>query len=82
MKLLEISLSYIFFPPSLLRSDIGPEVGFEATGIINAKLPTTGIWARAADDVRHLRFCCTCHMTIVVVLHVSHDDSGCVARVT
>ena len=68
MKLLEIPFPLSFFPPSLLRSDIGPEVGFEATGIINAKLPTTGIWARATDDV--------CHLPSVVVLHMSHDDSG------
>ena len=35
------------------RSDIGPDVGFEATGKINAKLPTVGIFARKSSEVRH-----------------------------
>ncbi len=33
------------------RSDVGPEVGFEATGKIDAKLPTVGIFARKSEEV-------------------------------
>ena len=29
------------------RSDLGPEIGYEAIGIVDAKLPTIGIWASA-----------------------------------
>jgi len=32
------------------RSDVGPEVGFEAVGLIDAKLETVGVWAKAKDD--------------------------------
>ena len=39
----------------LVRSDIGQEVGFEAVGIIDSKLPTTGVWARKADEVHVCR---------------------------
>ena len=34
-----------------VRSDIGEEVGFEAVGIVDSKLPTTGVWARKTDEV-------------------------------
>ena len=37
-----------------IRSDIGQEVGFEAVGIIDSKLPTTGVWARKSDEVHLL----------------------------
>lgn len=37
----------------LTRSDVGSDVGFEATGIIDAKLPTVGVWARATSEVSH-----------------------------
>lgn len=30
-------------------SDIGPKVGFEAIGIVDARLPTVGVFARASD---------------------------------
>lgn len=33
------------------RSDLGSEVGFEATGLIDGKLPTVGVWARKSDQV-------------------------------
>ena len=33
------------------RSDVGQEVGFEAVGIIDSKLPTTGVWARKTEEV-------------------------------
>ena len=33
------------------RSDVGPEVGFEATGIVDSKLPTVGVWARKTSEV-------------------------------
>jgi len=32
------------------RSDVGPEVGFEAVGLIDAKLETIGVWAKATKD--------------------------------
>lgn len=35
----------------ICRSDIGSEVGFEATGVIDAKLPTIGVWAKKSDEV-------------------------------
>ena len=36
---------------TVCRSDLGSEVGFEATGIIDGKLPTVGVWAKKADEV-------------------------------
>lgn len=30
---------------SMFWSDLGPEIGYEAIGIIDAKLPTVGVWA-------------------------------------
>ncbi len=35
----------------LCRSDVGPKVGFEATGLVNSKLPTVGVWARKSSEV-------------------------------
>ena len=32
------------------RSDVGPEVGFEAVGLIDAKLETVGVWAKTTKD--------------------------------
>ena len=34
---------------SLFRSDLGPEVGYEAIGLVNSSLPTVGIWAKATS---------------------------------
>lgn len=39
-----------FSHQSMFWSDIGQEVGFEAVGIIDSKLPTTGVWARKSDE--------------------------------
>ena len=44
-------LSMLFYFLCCVRSDIGQEVGFEAVGIIDSKLPTTGVWARKSDEV-------------------------------
>ena len=32
------------------RSDLGSEVGFEATGLIDGKLPTVGVWAKKSSE--------------------------------
>lgn len=39
-----------FTHQSMFWSDVGPEVGFEATGLVDAKLPTVGIWAKASQE--------------------------------
>lgn len=37
---------------SMFWSDLGPYVGYEAIGVIDASLPTVGVFAkRTADDV-------------------------------
>lgn len=46
-----IDFSIITFMVCFIRSDIGPNVGFEATGIIDSKLPTVGIWSRTSTEV-------------------------------
>jgi len=33
---------------SMFWSDLGPEIGYEAIGLVDAKLPTIGIWAAAS----------------------------------
>ena len=38
----------------ITRSDVGQEIGFEAVGIIDSKLPTTGVWARKSEEVHIL----------------------------
>ncbi|XP_065885748.1 apoptosis-inducing factor 1, mitochondrial-like [Dysidea avara] len=35
---------------SMFWSDVGPEVGFEAVGLIDAKLETVGVWAKTTKD--------------------------------
>ncbi|KAL2913855.1 hypothetical protein HK105_206589 [Polyrhizophydium stewartii] len=35
---------------SMFWSDLGPKVGYEATGIVDAKLPTMGVWAKGPHD--------------------------------
>lgn len=32
---------------SLLRSDLGPDVGYEAIGLVDSSLPTVGVFAKA-----------------------------------
>ena len=34
---------------SYCRSDLGPNIGFEAIGIVDASLPTTGVFAKATN---------------------------------
>ena len=36
---------------SMFWSDIGPEVGFEATGIVDATLPTCGVYPQKEGEV-------------------------------
>ncbi|XP_003385522.1 PREDICTED: apoptosis-inducing factor 1, mitochondrial-like [Amphimedon queenslandica] len=39
-----------FMHQSMFWSDIGPDVGFEATGLIDSKLPTVGVWGRKSSE--------------------------------
>lgn len=34
---------------SMFWSDLGPDVGYEAIGIVDSKLPTVGVFAKATD---------------------------------
>ena len=34
---------------SIHRSDLGPEVGYEAIGLVDSRLPTVGVWAKATS---------------------------------
>ena len=34
---------------SVFRSDLGPDVGYEAIGLVDSSLPTVGIWAKATS---------------------------------
>lgn len=40
-----------FFPPpcSSSRSDLGPNVGYEAIGIVDSSLETVGVFAKATE---------------------------------
>jgi hypothetical protein len=51
-----------------VRSDIGQEVGFEAVGIVDSKLPTTGVWARKSDEVRYMYILVKIEATDIIVL--------------
>ena len=31
------------------RSDLGPDVGYEAIGLVDSVLPTVGVWAKATE---------------------------------
>lgn len=35
---------------SMFWSDLGPEVGYEAIGLVDSSLPTVGIWAKATSE--------------------------------
>lgn len=35
---------------SMFWSDLGPEIGYEAVGLVDAKLTTVGVWAEAASE--------------------------------
>lgn len=37
---------YEFLP---CRSDLGPEIGYEAIGIVDSSLPTVGMFAKATE---------------------------------
>lgn len=32
------------------RSDLGPDVGYEAIGLVDSSLPTVGVFAKATDQ--------------------------------
>mgnify|MGYP001795629792 CR=1 FL=1 len=32
------------------RSDLGPDVGYEAIGLVDSSLPTVGVWAKASKS--------------------------------
>lgn len=34
---------------SMFWSDLGPDVGYEAIGIVDSSLPTVGVFAKAAE---------------------------------
>ena len=55
--------SYIFYSffVFVCRSDLGSEVGFEATGRVEADLPTVGVWAKKSDEVSSYMY--TYHVT-------------------
>ena len=38
------------FVTNYYRSDVGPDVGFEAVGLVDSKLETVGVWARTKED--------------------------------
>lgn len=35
---------------SMFWSDLGPDVGYEAIGIVDSSLPTVGVFAKATDE--------------------------------
>ena len=37
-----------YWPQSMFWSDLGPEVGYEAIGIVDSSLPTMGVFAKAS----------------------------------
>ncbi|XP_049937946.1 apoptosis-inducing factor 1, mitochondrial [Schistocerca serialis cubense] len=39
-----------YWHQSMFWSDLGPDVGFEAIGIVDAQLPTVGVYAKPCDD--------------------------------
>ena len=43
----EVELVLVF-----CRSDLGSQVGFEATGLVDGRLPTVGVWTKKTDEVR------------------------------
>jgi len=36
--------------PLFSRSDLGPQVGYEAIGLVDSSLPTVGVWAKATKQ--------------------------------
>ena len=50
------------------RSDVGPDVGFEAVGLIDAKLQTVGVWARTKEDPPPAEVGVQCHLQAFTLL--------------
>lgn len=38
---------------SMFWSDLGPDVGYEAIGIVDSSLPTVGVFAKAAEPINN-----------------------------
>lgn len=38
-----------YYHQSMFWSDLGPDVGYEAIGIVDSSLPTVGVFAKATD---------------------------------
>jgi len=38
-----------YWHQSMFWSDLGPEVGYEAIGLVDSSLPTVGVFARGSD---------------------------------
>jgi len=38
---------YVMLCVLFVRSDLGPDVGYEAIGLVDSMLPTVGVWAKA-----------------------------------
>lgn len=45
MFLIDVISSLLF-----CRSDLGPDVGYEAIGLVDSSLPTVGVWAKATEQ--------------------------------
>jgi programmed cell death 8 (apoptosis-inducing factor) len=39
-----------YWHQSMFWSDLGPDVGYEAIGIVDSTLPTVGVFAKATDQ--------------------------------
>ena len=42
------------YTQSMFWSDLGPDVGYEAIGVVDASLPTVGVFAKATAQVSWL----------------------------
>jgi programmed cell death 8 (apoptosis-inducing factor) len=40
---------------SMIWSDLGPEIGFEAVGLVDSRLPTVGIFAKPKESGREMK---------------------------
>ena len=48
---------YCYYVTGYYRSDVGPDVGFEAVGLVDAKLETVGVWAKTKEDTPKAEVC-------------------------
>ena len=48
---------YCYYLTGYYRSDVGPDVGFEAVGLVDAKLETVGVWAKTKEDTPKAEVC-------------------------